>query len=177
MQCRNTTAINALRNTKCNAKPRWITDDFTIIGITIKKGFRLGQLWLRGGASVLLSEGRWFDFPGLHVKVSLGKILNTKLLLMCPKFNCNEKSQNSLKIREVQVSKYGLRLHVRDTFGKHKEYMKWKRVCLLRSLQNRLLHIGYYLCTKGHLLESMNIPRTFNEDWQLAIIFWNITSW
>ena len=32
-------------------------------------------LWLRDGASVLLSEGRWFNSPGLHVEVSLGKIL------------------------------------------------------------------------------------------------------
>ena len=28
--------------------------------------------------SVLLSEGRWFSSPGLYVKVSLGKILNSK---------------------------------------------------------------------------------------------------
>ena len=34
-------------------------------------------------ASVLLWEGRWFDSPCLHVKVSLGKILNPKLFLMC----------------------------------------------------------------------------------------------
>ena len=39
------------------------------------------RLWLRGRASFLLSEGRWFDFPGLHVKVSLGNILNPKLLV------------------------------------------------------------------------------------------------
>ena len=32
-----------------------------------------------GRASGLLSEGLWFDSPGLHVKVSL----NPKLLLMC----------------------------------------------------------------------------------------------
>ena len=41
------------------------------------------QLWLRGAASVLLSEGRWFDSPCVHVQVSLSKILNPKLLLMC----------------------------------------------------------------------------------------------
>ena len=35
----------------------------------------------RGGCGVLLSEGRWFNSPGLPVKVSLGKILNPKLLL------------------------------------------------------------------------------------------------
>ena len=42
-----------------------------------------GRLWLKGGASVLLSEGRWLDSPWLHVKVSMSKILNPKLLLMC----------------------------------------------------------------------------------------------
>ena len=42
----------------------------------------------RGRASVLLSEGRWFDSPGLHVEVSLGKILNHKLLLMCSLAPC-----------------------------------------------------------------------------------------
>ena len=42
-----------------------------------------GRLWLRGGASVLLSEVHLFDSPGLHFEVSLGKILNPKLLLMC----------------------------------------------------------------------------------------------
>ena len=41
------------------------------------RGFK-GRLWLRGRASVLLSKGRWFDSPGLHVRVSLGKILNPK---------------------------------------------------------------------------------------------------
>ena len=49
--------------------------------ITSVKG--CGRLWLRGRASVLLSEGCWFDSTGLHVKVSLGRILNLKLLLMC----------------------------------------------------------------------------------------------
>ena len=42
-----------------------------------------GRLWLRGRASILLSESRWFDSPGLHVQVSLGKILKPKLLLVC----------------------------------------------------------------------------------------------
>ena len=42
-----------------------------------------GQLCPRGRASVLLLDGCWFDSPGLHVKVSLFKILNPKLLLMC----------------------------------------------------------------------------------------------
>ena len=36
-----------------------------------------------GRASILLLEGHGFDSPGLHVKVSLGKVLNPKLLLMC----------------------------------------------------------------------------------------------
>ena len=38
------------------------------------------RLWIRGRASVLLLEGRWVDSPILHVKVSLGKILNPELL-------------------------------------------------------------------------------------------------
>ena len=42
-----------------------------------------GWLRLRGRVSLLLSEGWWFDSPGLQVEVSLGKILNPKLLLMC----------------------------------------------------------------------------------------------
>ena len=42
-----------------------------------------GWLWLKGSASVLLSEGCWSDSPGPHVEVSLGKILNPKLFLMC----------------------------------------------------------------------------------------------
>ena len=36
------------------------------------------NMWLRGRANVLLSEGRWFDSSGLHVEVPLGKILNPK---------------------------------------------------------------------------------------------------
>ena len=39
-------------------------------------------MWLRGRASALLSEAPCFHSPGLHVEVSLGKILNPKLLLM-----------------------------------------------------------------------------------------------
>ena len=42
-----------------------------------------GKLWLRGRASVLLSEGCLFDSPGLHAELCLGKILNPKLPLMC----------------------------------------------------------------------------------------------
>ena len=38
-------------------------------------------LWLTGRVSVLLLEGRWFDSPGQHVKVFLGKVLNPKLLV------------------------------------------------------------------------------------------------
>ena len=45
--------------------------------------YSLGRLWLRVGASVLSSEGHWLDSHGLHVEVSLGKILKPKLLLMC----------------------------------------------------------------------------------------------
>ena len=44
--------------------------------------FLCAWLWLSGTASVLLLEGFWFDSAGLHVKVSLGKIPNLKLLLM-----------------------------------------------------------------------------------------------
>ena len=36
--------------------------------------------YLSIGAAVALW---WFDFPSLHVEVSLSKILNPKLLLMC----------------------------------------------------------------------------------------------
>ena len=43
----------------------------------------LGWLWLRGRASILSSEGRCFNSPCLPVEVSLDKILNSKLLLMC----------------------------------------------------------------------------------------------
>ena len=35
-----------------------------------------GRLRLRGRASLLFLEGCWFDSPGLHVVVTLGKILN-----------------------------------------------------------------------------------------------------
>ena len=42
-----------------------------------------GALWLRGSASILLLEGHWYNSPGLYDKVSLGKILNPTLLIMC----------------------------------------------------------------------------------------------
>ena len=38
--------------------------------------------------AVAVLEGCWFDSPSLHVKVSLGKILNPKLLLMCCSAPC-----------------------------------------------------------------------------------------
>ena len=44
---------------------------------------QLWQLWLRGRANVLLSEGLWLDYPSLQVEVSLDKILDPKLLPMC----------------------------------------------------------------------------------------------
>ena len=46
------------------------------------------RLWIRGRANVLLLEGHWFDSPGLHVEVSLGKILNPKLHLVCWSVPC-----------------------------------------------------------------------------------------
>ena len=42
-----------------------------------------GQLWLRGSTSVMLLKGCLFEYLSLHVKVSLSKILNPKLLLVC----------------------------------------------------------------------------------------------
>ena len=46
---------------------------------------RRGVLWRwpMFKASVLSTKACWFDSPGLHVEVSLGKILIPKLLLMC----------------------------------------------------------------------------------------------
>ena len=52
-------------------------------GLKDKKKKKINLLWLRGRASALLSEGGWFDSPGLHFQVSLAKILNPKLFLMC----------------------------------------------------------------------------------------------
>lgn len=46
--------------------------------MTVTRG---GRLLLRG--SVLLSAGRWFDSPGLRVRVSLGKILNHRTAPDC----------------------------------------------------------------------------------------------
>ena len=43
----------------------------------------LWWLWLRGRASVLLSESYCFSSPGLHDRVSLAKIPKPKLFLMC----------------------------------------------------------------------------------------------
>ena len=40
------------------------------------------EVWLRGRARLLLSEGRLFDSPGQHIKVSLDKILNPKTVLV-----------------------------------------------------------------------------------------------
>ena len=40
----------------------------------------------QGWPSTLFSEGRWFDSPGLHAKVSLGKILNHLCMNYCKLF-------------------------------------------------------------------------------------------
>ena len=61
------------------------------------------RLWLRGRASVLLFEGRWFDSPGLHVEVSLGKILNPKLLLMCWLAPCMSATTFSVNTRNINM--------------------------------------------------------------------------
>ena len=41
--------------------------------------FFLFRLWFKCSVDISLPEGCWFDYPGLHVEVSLGKLLNTKL--------------------------------------------------------------------------------------------------
>ena len=62
------------------------------------------QLWLRGRANILLLEGRWFDSLGLHIKVSLGKILNPKLLLMFWLAICTAATAISVLIYELLSS-------------------------------------------------------------------------
>lgn len=37
-----------------------------------------GRLWLSGRTRVLLSDDRWLNSPGLHVTLSLSKILNPR---------------------------------------------------------------------------------------------------
>ena len=44
----------------------------------------LGQLWLRGGASVLLLEGCLFDSPGLRAEVLLGRCAGRQLVRQPP---------------------------------------------------------------------------------------------
>ena len=67
-----------------------------------------GRLWLRGRASTLLLEGHWFDSPDLHVKVSLGKILNPKLLLMCWSAACMAATAiNVCMYLWIAVSRFG----------------------------------------------------------------------
>ena len=62
----------------------WISGLLTSLSSPIKPR----RLWLSGRASNLLLEDHWFDFPVLHDNVSLGKILNPKLLLMCWMATC-----------------------------------------------------------------------------------------
>ena len=65
-------------------------------------------VWLRGRASIMLKEGHWFDSPVLHVKVSLGKILNPKLLLMCWLAPCKAARAISVwKYHWITVSCFG----------------------------------------------------------------------
>ena len=76
------------------------------------------RLWLRSRASVLLSECRGFDSPGLHVEVSLGKILkimNPKLLLMCCSASCISATTISLWMYvRTTVSRFGQKLLLND---------------------------------------------------------------
>ena len=62
------------------------------------------RLWFRIIASILLSEGRRFDSPGMHVEVSLGKMLNSKLFLLCWLAPCMEATAISVWIT---VSHFG----------------------------------------------------------------------
>ena len=48
-----------------------------------KQDLDYGRLWLRNRSSVLLMKDHWFHSSGLQDNMSLGKILNPKLLLMC----------------------------------------------------------------------------------------------
>ena len=54
-------------------------------GRLVKVEGKMGWLWIREKcrASILFSEGCWFDSPCLHARESLDKVLNPKLLLMC----------------------------------------------------------------------------------------------
>ena len=51
-------------------------------------------MWLRGGVGLLLLEGRRFDSPGLHVEVSLGKII----------LKCSFLSPQSMAVPSPEVS-------------------------------------------------------------------------
>ena len=55
-----------------------------------KKERKKERLWLSVRASALLSEGCWFNSPVLHLRVSLGKILNPKLpTIWCSRAKCS----------------------------------------------------------------------------------------
>ena len=60
------------------------------------------RLRLRGRASVLLLEGCWFDPPGLHVEMSLGKIL-LKPTLLCWSVPCMAATIISVWINVINV--------------------------------------------------------------------------
>ena len=70
----------------CQTHCRWCREDNMEDKLSFNSGkhtlILFNTLWYhrlsRGRANVLLSEGRWFSSPGLHVEVSLGKILKPK---------------------------------------------------------------------------------------------------
>ena len=75
---------------------------------------------------VWLAEGCWFDSPCLHVKVSSGKILNPKLLLMCWQASVYEcfffmNYCKSLHSHEVKLNLTFLKFHpsIPDVQGSH----------------------------------------------------------
>ena len=66
-----------------NVWASWLCSNFCWTALRCVWVCVCGRLWLRGRASILLSEGHSLDSPGLLVNVSLGSIPNHKLLLMC----------------------------------------------------------------------------------------------
>ena len=60
----------------------WVISRGVVEEVMVVEVKTRGSCCSGGRANVLSSEGLWFDFPGLHVEVSLGKLLNPKRLQM-----------------------------------------------------------------------------------------------
>ena len=116
----------------------------------------------------MLSEGGWLYSAGLYVKVSLGKILNSKLLLTCWLAPCMAATtmyvcMNYCKSHWTKVSAKCPKMEIQHTFKKKQTNKQTKKNCKINARLTGWLSL-LYVKSKTRLYQWLQLKSYFNDN-------------